>query len=693
MPLAHARYQIPSRSSQTRLAPFHERHALGVVGGLVCRRRRGLLSHHVSLFAAADTLDLKQAVVVVDKTVKGPQAQAVRMLVEEVQKRTQIAWSVADAWPEQAPAVIVVGLAPFVDATLSQHGVNGARGDAGHGGRGIPGARRAGQAGGRRGRGNDERGVLFGVGRLAPRAADGAAARRPFLPSLNVATAPEVSASRASARISAEDEFVRRLVGADVGTVHPRPGRLRHQRGRIASAADRRRVRQSAFSAAADADDGRNVADRWIDYGLDVWIWYPAMDADYSNPKTVKKALAEWANVFRQLPRVDAVFVPGGDPGHTDPNVLLPVSRTADGQPASLSSARADVGLAAELQPEMARLVLRLFEDESSPSWLSGVVYGPQIRVSLPEMRAAIPKKYPDPPLPRHHAFDSVPIPGAGLGHGVRRHRGARGDQPAAAWPSRKSFAAWQHEAIGFISYSEGCNDDVNKIVWSGLGWDPDRPVVETLREYGRYFIGDEFADDFAQGLLALERNWRGPLVANAAVMTTLQQFQGLERAATPAVSLNWRFQQALYRAYYDAFIYRRLLYETELEQQALNRLSAASKVGSPLAMTEAENDVGPGRRAAAGYRHCGPACSSWATCCFRAFACSSACRGTRRSASTAGRRSTRSTNRSTTGCGSKRGLRKSARWPTRTTGSTSCTRSSIGPIRAPADFTTTWAT
>ena len=116
--------------------------------------------------------------------------------------------------------------------------------------------------------------------------------------------------------------------------------------------------------------------------------------------------------------------------------------------------------------------------------------------------------------------------------------------------------------------------------------------MVETLREYGRYFISDEFADDFAQGLLALERNWRGPLVANAAVLTTLQQFQALERAATPAVSLNWRFQQALYRAYYDAFIYRRNLYETQLEQEALNRLSAASKVGSTLAMQEAENEL-----------------------------------------------------------------------------------------------------
>src|SRR5207244_2710079 len=58
------------------------------------------------------------------------------------------------------------------------------------------------------------------------------------------------------------------------------------------------------------------------DYGLDVWIWYPAMDRDYADPNTVAFALKEWAEVFKKLPRVDAVFVAGGDPGHTQPKYL-----------------------------------------------------------------------------------------------------------------------------------------------------------------------------------------------------------------------------------------------------------------------------------------------------------------------------------------------------------------------------------
>ena len=38
----------------------------------------------------------------------------------------------------------------------------------------------------------------------------------------------------------------------------------------------------------------------------------------------------------------------------------------------------------------------------------------------------------------------------------------------------RRYFRGLQPFAdAGFLTYSEGCNDDVNKAVWSALGWDP----------------------------------------------------------------------------------------------------------------------------------------------------------------------------------------------------------------------------
>src|SRR6185369_16120553 len=157
----------------------------------------------------------------------------------------------------------------------------------------------------------------------------------------------------------------------------------------------------------------------------------------------------------------------------------------------------------------------------------------------------------------------------------------------------------------GFLTYSEGCNDDVNKAVWSALGWNPDAGVNEVVRDYARYFIGPDMADAFAQGLLALERNWRGPLLTNSTVDVTLAQFQELERKASPQQKLNWRFQQALYRAYYDAYLRARLLDETARESRAMELLASA-RTGSVLpALTAAETAlaVDPAARAGGALR------------------------------------------------------------------------------------------
>src|SRR2546426_11667821 len=47
------------------------------------------------------------------------------------------------------------------------------------------------------------------------------------------------------------------------------------------------------------------------EYGLDVWIWYPAMDPDYGDPKTVEVALKGRGEGFKKLPRIDAGVGPG----------------------------------------------------------------------------------------------------------------------------------------------------------------------------------------------------------------------------------------------------------------------------------------------------------------------------------------------------------------------------------------------
>ncbi len=525
------------------------------------------------------------ASIFVPKDATPRQAQAVRMLVEEVAKRSQIRWPVSDAWPASPTPAVVVGLASFVEPTVREHGGQNVEPAAFKQAEGfrvhVVDARSPVVAVA----GNDERGVLFGVGRLL-RELRQSRGRVAVPAQFTVATAPKYplrghqlgyrpkTNSYDAWSVPMWEQYIRDLAVFGTNAVELLPPRSD-------DAADSPHFPLPPLPMMVEMS-------RLLDqYGLDVWIWYPAMDADYSDPATVKRALEEWAGVFRKLPRIDAVFVPGGDPGHTDPKVLMPF---LEKQTANLRRfhPRAQMWVSPQGFTQEWLDSFTEYLKSQQPDWLAGVVYGPQVRVSLPQLRAAIPRKYPIRRYPdiTHCRQCQYPVPDWDAAFAATEGREVINPRPK---DEAHIFRALDQHAIGFITYSEGCNDDVNKIVWSALGWDPQTPVVQVLREYARYFLGDVDSDAFAQGLLALERNWRGPLLANRGVLTTLQQFQALERSAPPSLLLNWRFQQALYRAYYDAFIYRRLVYETALEEQVLARLGQADRSGSILAMQDAE--------------------------------------------------------------------------------------------------------
>jgi hypothetical protein len=324
------------------------------------------------------------------------------------------------------------------------------------------------------------------------------------------------------------------------------------------------------------------------EYGLDVWIWYPAMDRDYADPKTVASALEEWGEVFRKLPRVDAVFVPDGDPGHTEPKVLMAF---LEKETAVLRRYHPKAQMWMSPQSFTQEWLDQFYSilNNTPPAWLNGVVYGPQVRVSLAQLRAAVPKKYPIRHYPdiTHSRQSQFPVPDWDTAYAVTEGREVINPRPFGEAEIFRQTAPW---TIGFLAYSEGCNDDVNKIVWSALAWNPEANIDDILRQYGRYFVSAREGASFAKGLMELERNWQGPLATNTTVDGTLTHFQELERAATPQMLANWRFQQALYRAYYDAYTRRRLIYETDREERAMDRLRAAPQTGAERAISQAES-------------------------------------------------------------------------------------------------------
>src|SRR6266550_9194974 len=66
--------------------------------------------------AHSAALDLSKAVVVSPENLSGPEKKAVTLLVEEVDKRTQIRWERASSWPSSPTPVIAVGPASALNS-------------------------------------------------------------------------------------------------------------------------------------------------------------------------------------------------------------------------------------------------------------------------------------------------------------------------------------------------------------------------------------------------------------------------------------------------------------------------------------------------------------------------------------------------------------------------------------------------
>ncbi|MBD3419775.1 MAG: hypothetical protein GF398_06640 [Chitinivibrionales bacterium] len=322
-----------------------------------------------------------------------------------------------------------------------------------------------------------------------------------------------------------------------------------------------------------------------VKYGMYVSVWYPAMDEDYTDPATVEFALNEWKGVLSQLPRLDNIHVPCGDPGHTPPEHLIPmIARQAEQLKDIHPQCRWWIS-PTWLSSQQLETFISLVNE--SCDWLSGIMYGGMIRMKLPELRERIDDRlafrtYPDI---THIRLCSYPIAELDPAFAL-----VYGREPICPRPRDMCDIAGLALSItdGSIAYSEGCNDDVNKAVWSSLGWNRQVDINEVLREYTRYFIGPEHEHAFTRGLLDLEESLHKPVLTNAKINVTFQQFRSMERNAHPHLMLNWRFLQPLYRAYADFYIRSRLLNETSLQQQAFDILRDVERSGSEIAIARA---------------------------------------------------------------------------------------------------------
>ncbi|MFD2782873.1 hypothetical protein ACFS32_19505 [Novosphingobium pokkalii] len=259
--------------------------------------------------------------------------------------------------------------------------------------------------------------------------------------------------------------------------------------------------------------------------GLQVALYYPLL-RDYAKPADVAAEQADFAALIADFPALDAVYFPGGDPGHTAPAPLFALLGTL-AAPLHARFPAAEM-LVSSQGFDAAGFAAFVAQVQQRPPWLSAVFVGPQTRTSIARHRAllggVVPLElYPDT---AHAMHAQLPVQAWHPAFALTQGREPVDPRPRAM---AAAFADQAPGTRGFIAYSEGVNDDWNLAQWLALAWNPRARPRAIALAHARRFIGD---DRFAALPAALERDWQGDPARNPATARTLAASRALRPAA-----------------------------------------------------------------------------------------------------------------------------------------------------------------
>ncbi len=529
--------------------------------------------------SAAQPVQLKDAVILVSPSVPSAMQTTVsQVLSEEIAKRTGIALKNGDNWPKKRTAVVALVLSS--DKQLMGTGIPA---------RNITDGPEYKKEGFRvvssvsdKGTvvwiiGADSRGILFGAGWLLRNLTMGRnllqldeptdIASSPAYPIRGHQLGYRTTANSYDAWTAAQfDQYIRELAIFGSNAVEGIPF---HEE----------ETPSPLFTIPA-AEMNIRLSEICRKYDMDYWVWTPA-EFDLTDKDKRKAELDMHENFYRQCPRLDHIFFPGGDPGDNHPSEVLPFLKDLHDR---LIKYHPSAKIWISLQGFSVEQVDYFYRylDREKPTWLQGVVSGPG-SPPIAETRYRLPKQYQHRQYPdiTHSVRCEFPVEQFDQAYALTLGREAVNPRPYAFAKIHQTYAPFTD---GFVSYSDGSHDDINKVIWSMRGWDSQKDVHEIVKEYSRFFIGGNGDALIADGIAALEQNWKGSLAENGGVEATFSFWKALE-SDHPKLKDNWRWQMLLLRAYYDVYTRRRLLYEQALEQQSNQILAAATKENIKEAM------------------------------------------------------------------------------------------------------------
>jgi hypothetical protein len=132
------------------------------------------------------------------------------------------------------------------------------------------------------------------------------------------------------------------------------------------------------------------------------------------------------------------------------------------------------------------------------------------------------------------------------------------GGYGANPYPGRlqKRWDEIRKKLSGGFPYSEGIYEDLNKVMCAQLYWTPDRPALETVKEYVAFEFSPEVVDDVVAVVTIFEENHLRDRIGESAV-TACQVMERADEKLTPRARRSWRWRLLRIRASIDQEMYR----------------------------------------------------------------------------------------------------------------------------------------
>ena len=317
------------------------------------------------------------------------------------------------------------------------------------------------------------------------------------------------------------------------------------------------------------------------EFDLDVSLWHPNNEGE-----TVEQAAERRGKLYAEVPRLNVVFPPGGDPGDFEADEFILRCKEIS-KALKKSHPQAQMWPSAQQPHSIASWGEDFIEEmKKLPDEIDGIITGPNRAFPLDILRRKLPDKYPIRLYPdiTHNVRCEYPVHfdrddwHFALTTGLSRE--CTNPRPREY---RLIHRLTRRYVVGSVSYSEGITDDVNKMVWADMDYFPDCDLRTTLLDYSRLFFYGVPAEIIADGILSLELNWQCDPAENPTIDKTLETFESLY-AEYPCLADNWRFLQLLMRAKCDYVIRSRRIFELNLiklaEKEIRNgRLDAAREI------------------------------------------------------------------------------------------------------------------